>query len=216
MNRQLRPTGNFLGRAALCLAAFLVAAPVWGESTQVVLVEEHWELRLGEPDSGRSAPQATMVMSPTCDLGSEYFIFTLNHSTVPDFEPGGMQVQHWDGSTLVSEKLGDEDGTLANHDEVVSWIQHLSVHDGTLTYRVRQGSSETWGSFGGDDLTLTSPTSLSSLNGYRPGISLTESEVGYADNRVESLVLTKLVWVTADGTVHEQNAPIPVDTSFEP
>jgi hypothetical protein len=39
--------------------------------------------------------------------------------------------------------------------------------------------------------------------------------VGYAENRVVSLVLTKLVWVTEDGQVHEQNAPIPVDTSLD-
>ena len=77
------------------------------------------------------------------------------------------------------------------------------------------GESETWGTFGGDDLTLSSPTSLTSLNSYRPGVSLSESQVGYAENRVASLTLTKLVWVTEDGVVHEQNAPIPIDTSLD-
>jgi hypothetical protein len=51
------------------------------------------------------------------------------------------------------------------------------------------------------------------LNSYRPAVSLGESQVSYAENRVGSLVLTKLVWVTEDGTVHEQNAPIPIDTT---
>jgi hypothetical protein len=46
-------------------------------------------------------------------------------------------------------------------------------------------------------------------------VSITESQVGYAENRVTSLVLKKLVWVLEDGTVHEQNAPIPVDTSLD-
>jgi hypothetical protein len=56
---------------------------------------------------------------------------------------------------------------------------------------------------------------LSSLNGYRPAVSLSESQVGFAENRVNSLVLKKLVWKTDDGQTHEQNAPIPIDTSFE-
>jgi hypothetical protein len=54
------------------------------------------------------------------------------------------------------------------------------------------------------------------LNGYRPAVSLTESQVSYAENRVISLTLTKLVWVTDDGEIHEMNAPIALDTSLDP
>ena len=127
-----------------------------------------------------------------------------------------MQVQLWDGTTLVDNHVADESGTLSHDDEVVSWVQRISLEDGTLTFQVSNGSSETWGSFGGGELTLSTPTSLTGLNSYRPAVSLTESEVGYAENRVVSLVLTKLVWVTEDGTVHEQNAPIAIDTSLDP
>ena len=60
-----------------------------------------------------------------------------------------------------------------------------------------------------------SPRLTNALNTYRPAVSLTESQVGYAENRVVSLVLKKLVWTTEDGQVHEQNAPIPIDTSLD-
>jgi len=76
------------------------------------------------------------------------------------------------------------------------------------------GQSETWPTFGGDALSISVPSSLNTLNRYRPGVSLGESQVGFAENRVASLTLVKLVWVTEDGQVHEQNAPIPIDVTI--
>lgn len=214
-------TGNtwLLGRGwawLVCGIAWLVSTPVWADPPRVVSVEEHWELHVSQPDPDRSAPQTTMVMSPTDDLDGNYFLFTLNHSTVPHYRAGGLQTQHWDGSTLVDNQVAEAGHALAHNDEVVTWVQRLSLEDGTLTFQVVSGASETWGSFGGEDLALSVATSLNGLNGYRPSVSLTESEVGYADNRVVSLVLKKLVWVTDDGAVHVQNAPIAIDTTLDP
>src|SRR5205823_3417492 len=98
--------------------------------------------------------------------------------------------------------------------ETVSWVQRISLSDGALKFQVLNGESETWNKFGGEDLLLSVPSTLTALNSYRPSVSLSESQVGYAENRVTSLTLTKLVWVTDDGQVHEQNAPIPIDISL--
>src|SRR5262245_66449926 len=95
-----------------------------------------------------------MVMSPTGDLASNYFLFTLNHSNVPDFTPGGMQVQLWDGTNLVEHHVSNERSTLSHDEEVVTWVQRMTLEDGTLTFEISAGSSETWGSFGGNDLKL--------------------------------------------------------------
>ncbi len=156
-----------------------------------------------------------MVMSPTADVNGTHFLFTLNHSTVPDYQPGGMQVQLWNGEELVNESMGNITEALQNSEETVCWTQRISLHDGTLSFRVLDGQSETWNSFGGDDLSLNVPTSLTALNSYHPSVSLGESQVGYAENRVASLILTKLVWVTEDGQVHEQDATIPIDISLD-
>ncbi len=216
MTRRSRHLETLARTAAICGVAWLIAAAAWADPPRVISVEEHWELHISQPDQDMSAPQTTMVMSPSGDLDSAYFLLTLNHSTVPDYRPGGMQVQLWDGSNLVDNHVADEGEALSHNDETVSWVQRMSLEDGTLTFQVLGGSSETWGSFGGADLTLSTATSLTGLNSYLPAVSLTESEVGYAENRVVSLVLTKLVWVTEDGVVHEQNAPIPIDTSLDP
>jgi hypothetical protein len=194
----------------------LFAAPLQAETPRVVRLEEHWELKLAQPDRDRSAPQTTMVMSPNGSLEGTHFFFTLNHCSVPDYQPGGMQVQAWAGDQLLADGVADESGPLAYAEETVRWVQRLSLEDGTLNFQVLNGESETWGAFGGDDLSLAVATSENSLNSYKPAISLTESQVSYAENRVVSLTLTKLVWVTDDGEVHEMNAPIAIDTSLDP
>lgn len=204
-----------LGLAVILGGAGVVAgAPVLAQSNKVVSVEEHWELQLSQPDSERSAPQVTMVMSPKHDVSGTHFLFTLNHVSLPDYQPGGMQVQAWDGDSLSDEKVGSTSAALQSTNETVRWTQKLSVHDGTLTFQIVDGQSETWNTFGGDDLSVSVQSSLEALNSYKPSVSLSESQVGYAENRVTSLTLMKLVWVTEDGQVHEQNAPIPIDTSL--
>lgn len=205
-----------VGLAVLVGGAGVVAcAPARAESSKVISVEEHWELQLSQPDRENSAPQTTMVMSPTGDISGTHFLFTLNHSTAPVYQPGGMQVQVWNGEELAEHKAGNASTALDISDETVHWTQRMSLHDGTLTFQVVDGHSEmTWPTFGGDDLLVSVDSSLTALNSYRPSVSLSESQVGFAENRVTSLTLTKLVWVTEDGQVHEQNAPIPIDISL--
>jgi hypothetical protein len=210
---------SFLLRRAAFLSAIFgvsaICAPAFGQTTQVVSIEEHWELQISEPDPERSAPQITMVMSPTANLAGTHFLVTLNHATEPDVESGGVHVQRYDGTELAASRTEDHDEVLDRDGETITWVQRMELHDGTLTFSVQNGQSESWNHFGGNDLSLSAAYSAASLNTYRPAVSLTESQVGYAENRVVSLVLKKLVWTTADGQVHEQNAPIPIDTSLD-
>ena len=201
---------------AACAVASLIALPLHGQS-QVVSIEEHWELKVADPETERSAPQTTMVMSPTGDLEGLHFLFTLNHSNAVSYEAGGMHVQLWDESDLLSETVGEPQGVLSHHGEKLTWVQRIDLEDGELIFRIVEGNSETWGDFGGgDDLRIKAPTSLANLNAYRPAVSINESQVGYAENRVQSLVLMKLIWRTDDGQVFQHNAPIPIDTSLDP
>jgi len=202
---------RFVPAVVVLAASAISAAPAVAQSNRVVMVEEHWELQLGQPDTDRSAPQTTMVMSPTGDLSGAHFLFTLNHSSAP--EPGGMQVQQWSGDELVQEHASSHTAALEHSQETVHWVQRLTLNEGSLNFQVLDGEGETWATFGGEDLSLSTPTELTSLNSYRPAVSLNESQVSYAENRVNSLTLTKLVWVTEDGEVHEHDAPIPIDTT---
>jgi hypothetical protein len=198
---------------ALAMVAWLSTT---GYALEIVSIEEHWELNLGEPDAASSSPQVSMVMSPTGHLEGSFFVFTLNHQSAPEWTPGGMQIQFWNGEEILDSKVGADEEALHHADEVVTWVQRLSVKDGELTFEVISGQSESWGAFGGDDLKFTYETQLDNLNAYRPAVSLGESGVAFAGNRVRSLILRKLRWTDADGHVYEMAAPIDVDADLDP
>ncbi|MEO2048960.1 MAG: hypothetical protein ABGX16_20580 [Pirellulales bacterium] len=199
-----------------CLAWMTVPAAT-AEAANIVSIEELWELSIGKPTPDRSSPQTSMLMSPHEDLKSTYFMFTLNHKSFPNFSAGGMQVQEWDGDNVWHIQNGPQTGTMGHENETVNWSQILEIHDGLLTFEVLNGSSQSWNSFGGQGyLKLSTSTGLRNLNGYRLYNTLGESEVGYAGNRVQTLVLKKLIWVTDDNEVHELLAPIAIDTELDP
>jgi hypothetical protein len=203
---------------AVCLVigAIQSASAQSPESPKIVQIEEHWEMAVGEPDPQLSAPQATMIMSPQDNLDGQYFLFTLNHRSVPSYEPGGLQVQLWNGNETVDAESYSA-GPLDQSSDVIAWVQRLKVENGSLSFEIVDGSSNSWGNFGSNgSLAFTTPTSLEDLSGYRPAVSLGESQVGYAGNRVQRLLLTKLVWVTDDGETHELQAPIDVDADLDP
>jgi hypothetical protein len=208
---------SFLSRIITCGIALLAAAPALADTPKVVQIEEQWELSVGVPDAGRSAPQATMVMSPTGNLDSAYFLFTLNCRTFPNYEQGGVQVQRWEGNAVANSGTGSIAEPLNQSADTVTWTQRVSLHDGKITFEVVDGSCESWGNFGNDgSLKLTSDTALQSLNAYKPAISLSESQIGYADNRVKSLTLKKLIWLTDDGQTHQLSAPIDIHAGLDP
>lgn len=191
------------------------AVPVLGSDSDVVQIEEHWQLNVGGPELGRTAPQVTMIMSPTSSVEDDFFSFTLNHWSYPEFEAGGYQLQVWNGDECVDVRHGAKTSSVATDGEVITWVQRLSLNEGSLKFQVLNGDSETWGSFGGEGYSLTISTPLTRLNSYLPGISLGQSGIGYAGNRVSSLTLMRLRWVTKNGQHHEMVAPIDIDTDLD-
>jgi hypothetical protein len=213
-NNRLTINGARRLLAALALLAW------WSGSSyaiEIVAIEEHWELSVGEPDESSSAPQVTMVMSHTGHLDGNYFVFTLNHRTEPEYQAGGMQVQLWTGEDLVYSRNSIHETPLSQTDETITWVQRTELVDGTLAFEVSNGHSDSWGTFGNQGrLRLTLDTTLENLNDYRPATSLQESGISFAGNRVRSLTLTKLRWIDSEGHVYELNAPIDVDADLDP
>jgi hypothetical protein len=202
-------------RLALCLSLALLPGTL-ASARDVVLIEEEWELRLGEPDSDSSSPQVSMLMSATGDLESDYFVFAVNHHSAPQWSAGGLQVQYWNDGVAVETDEPDHLDTLHHYDEIVSWTQRLRLDNGELVFEVRDGNSESWGEFGGCDLRVRVPADVTRLNAYRPAVSIEESGVSYAGNRVRSLTLQKLRWRFDDGEESELTAPIDIDADIDP
>jgi len=194
-------------RAALA-ALFLVGctAATWGQiSAPIVRVEQDWELIVEAPDSDNDAPQAVTVISPVGDALSVYAAFELNQRAEPSgFMPGGLQLQVWDGETLVAEQSYARDNILDEANETITWTQKMLLADGHLVFKVTDCISHTWGDFGDDgNLRLSVDTTLTTLAGYGANVSVVNSGVGYGGNGVRSLILKRTRLYTEAGLLSE-------------
>ena len=165
----------------------------------VVRVEEDWELVVGEPDANSTAPQATCVLSPGGNLEGFYASVEFNHRTQPEFSPGGVHLQTWQGETPLATHASEAQASLGLSGETVRWTQSMRLEDGTLRFKV-EGDSATWDDFGDDgELKAYVSTSLDNLNGYSPDVSVANSGVSFASNRVQRLVLKEVRYYSANG-----------------
>ncbi len=211
--------------AAFLAGTLVLAGTVWGqepatgeETPTVVKVEETWRVEVGEPNLERNGPQVTLAMSPNGGTSGEFFVFTLNHKNYPHYAAGGSQLTLFNGEHISEYRNGAKEGPIRYTEEVIEWTQRLTVNEnGTVTMEVVEGNCPSWGDFGGQGyLKSTTIGTYQSLNGYRTETSLTESEVGFAGNRVAYLTLQRVRWYLADGRVFELRAPIDVDSDLDP
>ena len=200
-------------RCLLGLACVLVLAGTVSAQTlpTIVGVEEDWEMVLATPDPDSAGPQVICTMSPFANVDSLHCMLELNHRTVPEFAPGGLQFEVWYGEQLVTERRAPTQSILSQPGEVICWTQRMELSDGTLHMEIVEGSSTTWGSFGGlGYLKADVSTTLDNLNNYRPTVSVENSGIPYAANRVQSLVLKRVRVTTSEGEVLEDSTVRPV------
>lgn len=173
---------------------------------QVVRVEEDWKMVLDVPDPVTVAPQVTCVISPAANLDSLYAAFTLNHRGLPDFIPGGLQLQVWNNEMPLVVRDSPDVSVLSYDGETITWTQAMELNDGSLTFKIVNGHSATWGEFGDQgNLKVSVNSSLTNLNNYNPTVSVKNSGIGFAANRVYSLVLLRVRLITSTGAVIEDN-----------
>jgi hypothetical protein len=184
-----------------CLATLVLLSWTAVASAQtIVRVEEDWELVVGTPDPDTDAPQVTCAISPLGHVAWWHAALELNSQSLPLFTPGGLQLQLWQGDTAWSDRRFPNDAVLAEVGETIRWTQSMQLNGGYLTFEVIDGTSTTWGSFGGQGyLKATVATGLASLNAYNPAVSVANSGVAYAGNRVVWLALKRVRYYTSAG-----------------
>jgi len=187
-----------------CLLLVPTAAAFAAEPIAVVAVEEDWELVVASADSNSAAPQVSCTISPLSHVNSLHAAFELNHQTQPDFVAGGLQLQIWNNEQPLSSRKFPSAAVLSADNEAVHWTQSLRLVDGILTFEIINGTSTTWGNFGGQGyLKASLTTDIENLNGYDPEVSVQNSGVAYAGNRVARLVLKRVRATLANGEVIE-------------
>lgn len=198
---------NAAARTFALLFVTLVASPVWASDPQVIQVEEDWELVIADPDAGTTAPQVTCSISPRSDLSNLYATIELNHKTMPAFATGGVHLQTWSGDYNLSRRDTVNSNKLSTAGETITWTTRMSLVNFAVTFSIQNGQSTTWGTFGGNGLSASYGSSLTSLNNYSPSVSVQNSGVGYASNRVRSLTLKRVRYTLADGQIYTDDEP---------
>lgn len=174
-----------------CLApAILILCSPMLYSADVTAIEEEWQLEVGTSNSAKSSPQVTTLISSTGDASGYHALLLVNHQ---GSHGGGIQLQLWNGANLIA--TGEEElESLSNIGEKIQWTTRMEVNNqGQLIVQVLNGSSTTWGKFGGKaGLVVSAPTSLSNLNGYDPNVTVANTGIDYGSQRVNKLVLRKI------------------------
>ena len=192
---------------AVALLLSLPAAVFGQDGSAIVRIEEDWELVVGEPEPNLVAPQVTCVMAPTQTLDGLYLLFDVNHQNHPDFVAGGVQLQVWNGDSTLLERKYPNTLAMAQPGETVVWTQAMAISGGSLSVEITNGRSATWDVFGDEGyLKAAVATDIANLNGYSPDFSIANSGVGYASNRVTSLVLKRVRYYTDSGALREDAA----------
>jgi len=195
---------------ALLLATFWTGVS-WADDDDtiaLVRVEEDWELVVGDPDAVNDAPQITCAFSPLGHIEGLHAVFDINAQAIPTYAPGGLQLQLWDGEVALSDRRFPNGDVLAQPGEVICWTHAMEIADGMLQFEIVNGTSTTWGNFGGQGyLKASVATEMTNLNGYKPQISVAHSGIGFSAHRVTTLVLQRIRGYTADGTEVEIESP---------
>ncbi len=175
--------------------------------TQVVRVEEDWQMHVTQPDAQLDAPQVTTTMVPFASQPDLQLQVDLNHGTYPSFTKGGLQVRACIGEQCVAQTRSLSDVRLQHESESVDWTQVVLLSENGFYFGIINGSSETWGEFGGNSTAIYVAASTVggnlSLDGYAAQRSLNNSEVAFASNRVGHLRLKKIRIHLSNGDVSE-------------
>lgn len=190
-----------LAMAVLAVASFAaIADEPEGAVTGAARVEEDWELVVDDADPSANSPQVTCTMGTMHDLGGVHAVLEINHRSLPSYSAGGLQIQTWSGETALDHKTLEKSEKMNTTGETIRWTMFLKDAGEKLVFGVENGSSETWGYFGGANLHVDGGE-VSDLDHYCPDCSVGNSSVGFSGNRVQSLVLKEVRWYDKHGNL---------------
>jgi len=198
-------------RELLKITPLLVAAALLNVSSaifadDVLRVEEDWELVLGQPDANSVGPQVVTTMSPSGNINGTFFTMEINHRSAPTWTPGGISIHRWYADWRMASYDRADRSVMTTNNETVTWTQALYFDNGDLTYKVFNGTSDTWGSFGYSGLVkLSCNYSPNNLNSYTTDVSVGQSGAAFAGNRVRSLKIKTIRKTLSNGQVQTDN-----------
>src|SRR4051794_40692706 len=124
---------------AFTLAMLTLGLPAGSARAQIGTlpdqIQEDWQIVIGVPDPTGAGPQMSTALSPVNDGSTPSFVFDLNYVDSPSFTPGGMQVQVWNGDTMLSS-LTKGSAQCSTTGETITWTQTMKLTSGTVSFGV--------------------------------------------------------------------------------
>lgn len=203
---KLPQTTLLRGATALAVAALLTLSTNAQAEQPITRIEEDWCIIVGAPSPEDQTPQLTCVMSSGHDLNAPHAVLEINHSTLPYYIAGGLQIQSWQGEHSLGYARFRETGRLHKVNEHIDFKMTMEVSNGVLKFEVLDGTSETWSVFGGQGyLKQVLSTSVNDLSQYSPSVSLRHSHIGFASHRVQSFVLKEVRYYSGTDLVRTES-----------
>jgi hypothetical protein len=194
-----------LWRSLPFAAALLLVASV-ATAQNLIRVEEDWELVVGEPDANSTGPQVVTTMSPNADIFGTFFTAEFNHRSAPTWTPGGISIHRWSGEFRMGSYDRADRTVMTTNTETVTWTQALYYDLGRLNFKVMNGNSDTWGTFGyTGTVKLDCSWGVPHINSYTPTVSTVNSGPAFAGNRVHSLKIKCIRKTFSNGTTTTDN-----------
>ena len=196
-----------LRRSILFAIVFATVSVSASSADDVVRVEEDWELVLDTPSGVANSPQLETVMSPFPTAQPVFGRITWNYRESPYYASGGLEMQAWNGESLVLQKRFNG-SSLSTVGETISWTQRMEADGCRLSWRIQNGQSTTWGAFGGYYMEIDGQTIIPTLNGYSSETSVQHALITYGVNRVIRLQITRVrLYGEDDVLVSTDNTP---------
>jgi len=214
-SKRKRPRGRAVALCGLLVFGTLVLLPaqhlpIAGAADggpPITRIEEDWELVLNEPGAELTTPQFHTVMSPYTNVDSYYVQVSWNYRALPDFVAGGLQLQAQNGDDNLALR-SDREEPLSNDAETIRWTQRLETHGTDLVFKIVNGQSVSWGSFGGEGTRVQLDASVANLDGYSTSASAANSWITYGSNRVTLLRITQVRFYSHHELVSTDSTPV--------
>ena len=204
------------GAILIACGAFVTGAAraQTGPPSGVDQIEEDWQVVIGTPSVEEAGPQITTTISPVGDNTQFFVALNLNYQDSP-YQAGGYQVEAWNGNTLMANCPSSKWAQLNTSGETITWTQSMWISNGWLSYMMKNGNSTTWGTFGwaGDWSMFGMPFSPSSLDSYKPAVSVANSGASWQANRVQSMTLVRVRYYSGGALVYTDSTPRSIDLS---
>jgi hypothetical protein len=192
---------SFIG--GIFCAAFLGLPICNAQESEIILIEEDWELVLNEPDANTVSPQITFFTSPSVNVDDCYFQLQMNYAAEEGFSSGGFHVAAVNHEQIVDEARSANQTVLSKDGDIIRWTNVMGIIGANrVMFAIQNGHCQNWGNFGGIDyLVELKGHPKTDLSEYHPLQSLASVDIGFGANRVASLTLVEVRAYYPDGRV---------------